>query len=413
MTIQFEQLLNLPDIRVLSFEMDEDRIKCDIESTRGYAICHKCGQRATQFFEHGEILPLRHLPICEREVTLYLHTKRYRCQHCSGGPTTTERGDWYDTDAGCTMAFAKLLLRELVNSTLQDVADKHGVKYGRVRGLLIRCVKGEVDWEQCQHLKTLGLDEISLLKGQRDFVTIVSTRDAAGKPVILAVLEGRKKETVEDFLKTIPKRLRSTIEEVCTDLYEGFINAAKEVLPQARVVADRFHVAKLYRAALDELRKTEMKELKSILKKEEYKGLKGVLWALRRKQDDLTEEEQYVLELLFECSPALRKAYDLREKLTAIFDTKQTPEAAQRAILDWIEKVKKSGLECFDKFIGTLTEHLEIITNYFINRSNSGWIEGLNNKIKVLKRRCYGITDPISLFRRLWLDLNGRRAFAS
>jgi transposase len=78
-----------------------------------------------------------------------------------------------------------------------------------------------------------------------------------------------------------------------------------------------------------------------------------------------------------------------------------------------IEKVKKSGLECFDKFIGTLTEHLEIITNHFLNRSNSGWIEGLNHKIKVLKRRCDGITDPLSLFRRLWLDLNGLEAFAS
>jgi transposase len=57
MTVQFEQLLNLPDIRVLSFEMDEERIKCEIESTRGYALCHRCGQRATQFFAHGEILP--------------------------------------------------------------------------------------------------------------------------------------------------------------------------------------------------------------------------------------------------------------------------------------------------------------------------------------------------------------------
>jgi len=56
---------------------------------------------------------------------------------------------------------------------------------------------------------------------------------------------------------------------------------------------------------------------------------------------------------------------------------------------------------------------MEIITNYFVNRSNSGWIEGFNNKIKALKRRSYGITKPINLFRRIWLDLNGREAFAS
>ena len=123
-------------------------------------------------------------------------------------------------------------------------------------------------------------------------------------------------------------------------------------------------------------------------------------------------EEQDVLELLFKYSYELRRAYALREKLTQIFDTKQSPEAAHGAIRGWIAEVKRSGLDCFDKFIATLEEHMEIITNYFTRRSTSGWVEGLNNKIKVLKRRCYGIANPISLFRRIWLDLSGYEAFA-
>src|SRR5262249_60747119 len=98
-------------------------------------------------------------------------------------------------------------------------------------------------------------------------------------PSCSPVLEDRKKETIAAFLKSIPEDLRATVEEVCTDLYEGFINAAEEVLPRAKVVGDRFHVAKLYRASLDDLRKKEMKELKRILDKQEYAGLKGVLWA--------------------------------------------------------------------------------------------------------------------------------------
>ncbi len=413
MTIPIEQLLNLPEIHVLNVEIGEREIRCDLESTRGYAICRRCGGKATKFFEHGETLKLRHLPICERKVTLYLQTKRYRCLSCEDHPTTTERGDWYDSQANCTKAFADFLLRQLVNSTLQDVADKHQVTYGCVRGLLTRYVRGEVDWRQFKHLRQIGLDEISLLKGHKDFVTLVSTRDEQGEPAILAVLDGRKKETVVAFLKSIPEALRATIDEVCTDLYDGFINAAQEVLPQARVVGDRFHVAKLYRAALDDLRKSEMKELRRLLSKQEYAGLKGVLWALRRKSEDLTPEEQQVLDLLFECSPTLRKAYALREKLTRIFDTKQTKEAAEARLLEWIEEVKRCGLSCFDKFINTLKERMEIITNYFVHRSNSGWIEGLNNKIKVIKRRCYGLTSAISLFRRIWLDLNGHEAFAS
>lgn len=412
MQIPIEQLLNLPDIQVLNVEITEHEIKCDIESTRGYSICHRCGQKATKFFEHGETLTLRHLPICEKDVYLHLRTKRYRCLDCDGRPTTTERCEWYDTDAKCTKAFAEFLLRALVNSTISDVSIKYRVPYDRVRGVLGRYVRGEVDWDQFERLRQIGLDEISLLKGHGDFVTIVSTRDDQGKPVVLAVLEDRKKETVIAFLKSIPERLRATVEEVCTDLYEGFINAAEEVLPHAKVVGDRFHVARLYRAALDDLRKKEMKELKRILDKQEYAGLKGVLWALRKKPEDLEPEEQEVLELLFKCSRDLRKAYALREKLTRIFDTKQTQEAAQGAIREWIAEVKRSGLDCFDKFIATIEENMEIITNYFTRRSNSGWVEGLNNKIKVLKRRCYGITNPISLFRRIWLDLSGYEAFA-
>ncbi len=392
MTIPIEQLLNLPDIQVLNVEISKREIRCDLESTRGFAICHRCGERAGKFFEHGETLILRHLPICERKVTLYLQTKRYRCLYCEGQPTTTERGDWYDSQANCTKAFADSLLRQLVGSTIQDVADKHQVSYGCVRGLLRRYVRAEVDWQEFKQLRLLGLDEISLLKGHQDFVVIVSTRDAQGEPAILAVLEGRKKETVVAFLESIPEALRATIEEVCTDLYEGFINAAQEVLPQARLVGDRFHVAKLYRSALDDLRKSEMKQLRGVLSKHEFKGLKGVLWALRRKSEDLTAEEQQVLDLLFECSPALRKAYALREKLTGIFDTRQTKEAARASLRTWIAEVERRGLDCFNKFIKTLKERMEIITNYFVNRSNNGWIEGLNNKIKVIKRRCYGLS---------------------
>ncbi len=152
--------------------------------------------------------------------------------------------------------------------------------------------------------------------------------------------------------------------------------------------SDRFHVAKLYRAAVDDLRKQEMKELKKIIRKEQYAGLKGVMWKLRRNFDDLSEEDRQLLELLFECSPALRRAHALREKLTAIFEQKLSKAEATRLILAWTEKVKRSRLTCFDKFLGTFENWREEITNYFISRRSSGWIEGLNNKIKVLKRRC-------------------------
>jgi len=412
MIIPTEQLLNIPGIRVLSVRVEAHSIKCEIESTQGYSMCHRCGQKATEFHGYDQALELRHLPLCGRPVILRLRPKRYRCRYCEGVVTTTERAEWYDAKAGCSKAYAEFLLLERVNGTLQDVAKKHGVTYDVVRGVLKRYVKGEVDWCQFKVLRILGVDEISLLKGHSDFVTLVSAQDEQGNPIVLGVLKGREKKPLVDFLKTIPKGLQETIKEVCTDLYEGFINAVEEVLPQAKIVADRFHIAKLYRAAVDAVRKIEMKELKALLTKEEYARLKGVLWALRKRHEHLEPEEQALLDRLFEASPSLRKAYNLREKLTRLFDKKHSKKSGRRAIRRWMAAVRNSGLDCFDHFLTTLENRMDLITNYFISRSSSGWVEGLNNKIKVLKRRAYGVKNLSNLFRRIWLDLKGYEAFA-
>jgi transposase len=120
------------------------------------------------------------------------------------------------------------------------------------------------------------------------------------------------------------------------------------------------------------LRKIEMKELKAILTKEEYAGLKGVLWALRKRHENLEPEEQALLDRLFEASP--------------LFDKKHSKNSGCRAIRRWMAAVRESGLNCFDNFLTTLETRMDLITNYFISRSSSGWVEGLNNKSKVLKQ---------------------------
>jgi transposase len=131
--------------------------------------------------------------------------------------------------------------------------------------------------------------------------------------VILGLLADRKKETVKEFFMSIPKRLRKQVRFVCSDLYVGFINAAKEVFGRkVRIVADRFHVAKLYGKGLDELRKKELARLRKTLPKEQYKELEGVMWILRKRPDDLTATDQETLDRLFEYSPLLQRAYQLK-----------------------------------------------------------------------------------------------------
>ena len=130
------------------------------------------------------------------------------------------------------------------------------------------------------------------------------------------------------------------------------------------------------------------------------------------RETDLDVEEQARLAGLFIHSPTLQQAYRLREQLTTIFDTARSKKDGLRRIGYWRARVAKSGLTCFDAFLKLLDSWLDLIANYFINRQSSGFVEGLNNKLKVLKRRCYGLRNVVRLFQRLTLDLEGYRRFS-
>jgi transposase len=195
-------------------------------------------------------------------------------------------------------------------------------------------------------------------------------------------------------------------------MYDGFINAVKEEIPDATVVADRFHVAKKYRECTDNLRKSEIKRLRKELSRQEYEEIKGAMWPLRKRPEDLKEQEAQVLKRLFERSESLCQAYNLREELTEIFEQELTKAEAREKINQWQEQVRQSGLSCFNPFLTMLDNWMDEITNYFVKRETSGFVEGINNKIKVLKRRCYGIFNLGHLFQRLFLDLEGYRLYA-
>ena len=409
--IQFP--LDLPDVKVLKTEMNEaGELIITVESRREGATCRRCGRAIEHFHGYGKPLRLRHLPILEQRVFIEIRPKRYRCPYCEEHPTTTQRLEWYEPNSPHTQAFEEWIMRALINSTVVDVGRKCRLGEEAVEGILNRHVAGEVDWSRFTRLGVLGLDEIALTKGHRDFVTVVTCRGAEGEITLLAVLPDRRKETVKRFLASIPEPLKATIEQVCTDMYEGFVNAAQEELPEADRVVDRFHVAKAYRGCVDELRKQEFKRLKADLSQEEYEAnVKGTMWLFRKPWVALNDEERGRLEKLFEHSPALRAAHLMRESLTMIFDSAQSKAQATEWLQRWQMLIILYDIRGFDSFLTTLKNWMDEITNYFLDRQSSGFVEGFNNKIKVLKRRCYGIFNLSHLFQRLRLDLEGYRLF--
>jgi transposase len=201
-------------------------------------------------------------------------------------------------------------------------------------------------------------------------------------------------------------------------MWEGYINAIDEFIEEhddvtASAVVDRFHVAQNYRDDFDDLRKKELKRLKKELPAETYdEACKGMLWTLRKNHSALNTGERQRLRRLFLHSPLLHQAYTFREELTAIFNQEFSIAQAELRLEAWIRKVEQSSLTNFDGFIKTLRNHWAYIVNYFDQRITSGFVEGLNNKIKTITRRCYGIPKVSTLFQRIWLDLNGKERFS-
>jgi len=405
--------LDIPDVHVLQTELTkEGELILTIESTRTSTTCRRCGRTVTERHGLDEPRLLRHLPILGRVVYLRIRPKRFRCPFCDGHPTTTQTLDWYDPNALHTKAYERHLIVQLIGSTLSDVEAKEDVTSDALLGILDRWIATSVEWDALPPFATLGIDEIALLKGHRDFVAVISAQTDHGDLHVLAVLPDRLKTTVVAWLQTIPPVMRARITTVCTDIWDGYISAAQEVLPEAAIVIDRFHVARHYRDGVDTLRKQEVRRLKKELPKESHDDLKHTRWPFRKRSADLDAAERDHLDKLLAHSPALQQAYTLREELTTIFDSARSKADGLRRIQFWRRRVEKSDLRCFDQFLKLLDTWLDLIANYFINHQTSGFVEGLNNKLKVLKRRCYGLRNVVRLFQRLTLDLDGYRRFS-
>lgn len=405
--------LDIASLEILSQTIDDQgNIILEVRSTKTFSTCHKCGKPATKRYGTAPSLKIRHLSLLDTPVYLAITPIRYQCEHCDDHPTTTEQYDWCDRRATITKGLEKYIMRSLIHSTVQDVSLKEGLSYKTVVAAIDRQVNKRVDWSEYENLETMGIDEISMKKGHQNYVTIVSARAKSGELSVVAVLADRLKETVSAFFLSIPQGLRRTVKSVCTDMYDGFVQAATEVFGPGAVVVDRFHVAQLYREPLDALRIKEMARLKSELPASEYEELAGMMWILRKKHECLSQADKTVLEALYKHSPKLKQAHSYALKLTHIFNAKSSRKAAIAKLDRWIAKVEKSAITCFKSFITALKKYKSSIANYFKARKNSGFVEGLNNKIKVAKRRCYGFFKTTSLFQRLHLDLVGFSKYA-
>src|SRR5574342_669125 len=210
MPVLIQLPLELPDVEVLSTEFRPDgALLIKVESTRQGACCSRGGRETHHFHGYDRPLQLRHRPMLERQVYLEIRPKRYRCPHCQGRPTTTQRCDWYEPNSPHTKAVERGVLRCLGKSTVPEVSHKSGLGPEAVEGILGRWIRTPVDWSRLTTLQTRGMDEMALTRGHENYVAVISTGAAQGHIIVLAVLPDRLKATVKAFLEAMPAPLKA------------------------------------------------------------------------------------------------------------------------------------------------------------------------------------------------------------
>jgi transposase len=220
----------------------------------------------------------------------------------------------------------------------------------------------------------LSIDEVSQRKGDQDFVTVVSDIDR-GK--LIEVIDSHKQEDMIEVLKQQPFELREKVEEVSVDMWGGFPKVVKEVFPNAVIVFDRFHVMKPVNEELNKIRK-QVRCPDKVSK-----------FILLKNNDALTESEKIKLEGILNRSKRLRSAYEWKEEFRDIYQTSTTVEEGKLRLEEWLDKAQA----VYSDAITTIRNHLDGICNYFIHRTTSGVMEGINNKIKLIKRQAYGFVN--------------------
>ena len=206
---------------------------------------------------------------------------------------------------------------------------------------------------------------------------------------ILDVLPNRERETLEKWLDGLSVEQRQAIKVVNVDMWEPYTLAVKAKLPQATIVADRFHVMKNLNHCLTQARR----EIQNKAPVEVKAQLKGSRWVLVKNQQDLNEKERTKLETIYHVSPELKTCHELKELFRLLFDTLTDREDAKQTLQIWIQLAEALEVKALKPFLVTLRNWSEQILNYFFERRTNAFAEGVNNKIKLIKRRAFGYTN--------------------
>ena len=397
--VALTRLLDLSDFAVTAVEYDAhlDCLVVRCAHMRDVAVCPACGTLSAQAHQYKP-RAVRDLALAGHACRLEFTARRFKCVPCRR--PFTEPLETVAPQARCTRRYEQYLFAQCRGSTIQDVCRRERLGYKTVEGRYSRLAARQHAAADSGPVRRLGIDELALKKGRGRYALVLSELD---RRRVLTVLPERTKEALEAHFDTWSAVQRAAVTDVALDLWEPYHLAVAAKLPKARVTGDRFHVMKNLTDRVSEARRA----LQRAATADEKQRLKGCRWLLVKNQGDLDEAERAKLAEMYTASPLLGRLHQLKEAFRTICETAPDRPTAEAGLRAWIVQAEASGLSSLGKFVGTLRRWWDAILNYCHERLTSGVVEGLNTKLKLLKRRAFGYRNFAHFRLRVLVECQG------
>jgi transposase len=349
---------------------------------RLHPVCHAC--RTPGHGVHSkETRPIRDLNFAAAQVTLNCTYRKLFCHAC--GRVMVEDTGVFDACSRVTRRLARFVHDLCKVMTVSDVAAHLGLDWKTVKNIDKAFLEKEYGTPDYSGLRILAVDEFSVKKGHR-YMTVVLNYDTGA---VVWMGEGNEKATLLKFYALLTPEQRASIEAVAMDMWKGFIEATKDALPNAAIVFDLFHLVSSFGKIIDQVRITEFN--KALAKNRPvFKGAKYLL--LKNRRNLRKRNERVQLKELLALNRAINIIYILKDKLKHIWSYTSRTWAA-KALREWIALARTMRHHAVNAFCRTLKTHAYGILNHCDFAIHTSVLEGVNNKIKVIKRKAYGFHD--------------------
>ena len=354
------------------------------QATAKKTACGACGRTSRSFYDH-KVRRVRDLSCGDARVYLEFEVRRVQCRSCGG--VKQEKLLWLADNPFYTKRFAFYVGQRCRSSTIRDVARELKLDWKTVKELEKQYMREQLRRAPKPAPRVIGIDEIAIRKGHT-YRIVVSDLER-GRPIWFGGAD-RSEASMDQFFAELGPKKNARIELALMDMWKAFRNSTECHAPQASILFDKFHVMRHLGEALDTVRKSEYGRLQG--KDRQY--IKGQKYTLLSHRENLTLDGRRALKKLLAANKRLNTAYLLKESFGQLWDYRS--EAwARRFFENWKAALKWQRLKPYEKFARMIERHWDGIAAYcrVENKVSLGFVEGFNNKIRVIQRRAYGLRD--------------------